>query len=356
MLRGRRSRSGTVPRARGLLAPGWSCRAGRARTGLRTAVHDSPDVLLLGRRPPPGAARLDQHLPARRRHAREAARRRRRSWNGRASGCTRHPAGRARGRRPPGAAARRIEGGVGVGQGGARLDRGRRHRGTPGLRPGGARRPAVRPDGGRPRSSCRPRSSARPPTRDRVGHHHRRGAPPPRRTWKQGRGPPGAPPDSFTRSTRRSRTRSGAGASRTRWPTSSRSPLQGRAGARGRRRGEPPHRRRGRGGCLPAPPAPLAALYPLVRDLPRRRFPSARAPSSCSRGAGAPSPRTLAGTYAVLRRLSTPTAQFAEVLRRSAKDQREHRFVVDAVAAALAPGARRSRSPASRRSRRPPAT
>ncbi|WP_437520907.1 isochorismate synthase [Sorangium sp. So ce726] len=80
----------------------------------------------------------------------------------------------------------------------------------------------------------------------------------------------------------------------------------------------------------------LTALYPSCAIFHVDGFLGASPELLLSRRGRAVSSHPLAGTYAVSADVDADR-RFAEVLRRSAKDQREHRFVVDAVAAALAP-------------------
>ncbi|WP_437643860.1 isochorismate synthase [Sorangium sp. So ce362] len=80
----------------------------------------------------------------------------------------------------------------------------------------------------------------------------------------------------------------------------------------------------------------LTALYPSCAIFHFDGFLGASPELLLSRRARAVSSHPLAGTYAVSADVDADR-RFAEVLRRSAKDQREHRFVVEAVAAALAP-------------------
>ncbi|MGK4003650.1 isochorismate synthase [Sorangium sp. So ce1036] len=80
----------------------------------------------------------------------------------------------------------------------------------------------------------------------------------------------------------------------------------------------------------------LTALYPSCAIFHVDGFLGASPELLLSRRARAVASHPLAGTYAVSADVDADR-RFSEVLRRSAKDQREHRFVVEAVAAALGP-------------------
>ncbi|HTN85064.1 MAG TPA: isochorismate synthase [Sorangium sp.] len=80
----------------------------------------------------------------------------------------------------------------------------------------------------------------------------------------------------------------------------------------------------------------LTALYPSCAIFHFDGFLGASPELLLSRRARAVSSHPLAGTYAVSADVDADR-RFSEVLRKSAKDQREHRFVVEAVAAALGP-------------------
>ncbi|WP_437669568.1 isochorismate synthase [Sorangium sp. So ce131] len=80
----------------------------------------------------------------------------------------------------------------------------------------------------------------------------------------------------------------------------------------------------------------LTALYPSCAIFHCDGFLGASPELLISRRGRAVSSHPLAGTYAVSADVDADR-RFSEVLRKSAKDQREHRFVVEAVAAALGP-------------------